>query len=105
MLQPTAQYGQMDGTVLVFWIFQASGTAWEPLSLERTMEMIADRVKRTRDATFAHTRTVDGRAAVVNNTLAIASLGGATLDNEWNYAQAKLWRGLGGVFIENQARI
>ena len=52
-----------------------------------------------------HTRTVDGRTAVVNNTLAIASLGGATLDNEWNYAQAKLWRGLGGVFIENQARI
>jgi formate dehydrogenase major subunit len=42
---------------------------------------------------------------VVNNTLGIASLGGATLDNEWNYAQAKLWRGLGGVYIENQARI
>ena len=59
----------------------------------------------TRDATFRHAATIDGRRVVVNNTLAIALLGGATLDNEWNYAQAKLWRGLGGVFLENQARI
>ena len=41
----------------------------------------------------------------VNHTLAIASLGGATMDNEWNYVQAKLMRALGVVFIENQARI
>jgi len=62
-------------------------------------------VKATRDATFRRTATIDGRETVVNHTLGLASLGGATLDNEWNYAQAKLWRGLGGVFIENQARI
>ena len=41
----------------------------------------------------------------VNHTLAIASLGGATMDNEWNYVQAKLMRALGVVAIENQARI
>ena len=41
----------------------------------------------------------------VNHTLAIGSLGGATMDNEWNYAQAKLLRALGVVSIENQARI
>ena len=81
------------------------GTEWEAIELERAMEMIAERVKRTRDATFRHRATVDGRDVVVNHTLAIASLGGATMDNEWNYAHAKLWRGLGGVFIENQARI
>ena len=78
---------------------------WEEIDLERAMDIIAQKVKKTRDATFRHTATVDGREVVVNNTLAIGSLGGATLDNEWNYAQAKLWRGLGGVFIENQARI
>ena len=78
---------------------------WEEIDLERAMELIAQKVKTTRDATFRHTATVDGRELVVNHTLAIASLGGATLDNEWNYVQAKLWRGLGGVFIENQARI
>ena len=87
--------------------------AWEEIELERAMDMIAERVKKTRDATFKHTATIPGdpsantasREVVVNNTLGIASLGGATLDNEWNYAHAKLWRGLGGVYLENQARI
>ena len=81
------------------------GTEWEEIELERAMDLIADRVQATRDATFRRTATIEGREMVVNHTMAIASLGGATLDNEWNYAQAKLWRGLGGVFIENQARI
>ena len=81
------------------------GTEWEEIELERAMDMIADRVQATRDATFRRTATVEGREMVVNHTMGIASLGGATLDNEWNYVQAKLWRGLGGVFIENQARI
>lgn len=38
-------------------------------------------------------------------TPAIFSLGGATLDCEWNHLQQKLMRGLGVVAIENQARI
>ena len=38
-------------------------------------------------------------------TTAIFSLGGATMDNEWNHIQQKLMRGLGVVAIENQARI
>lgn len=80
-------------------------TEWEEIDLDRAMDLIARRVKQTRDATFRRTATVDGREMVVNHTLGIGSLGGATLDNEWNYVQAKLWRGLGGVFIENQARI
>ncbi len=78
---------------------------WEEIELERAMDMIAARVKQTRDETFQATVEIGGQRLTVNNTLGIASLGGATLDNEWNYAQAKLWRGLGGVFLENQARI
>ncbi len=81
------------------------GTEWEEIELDRAMDMIAARVKRTRDDTFQATAQVEGRSVTVNNTLGIASLGGATLDNEWNYIHAKLWRGLGGVFLENQARI
>jgi formate dehydrogenase major subunit len=81
------------------------GTEWETIELERAMDMIAERVKRTRDQTFRRTVRVGNREVTVNHTLGIASLGGATLDNEWNYLQAKLWRGLGGVFLENQARI
>src|SRR5688572_11161862 len=81
------------------------GTEWEPIELDRAMDLVAQRVKRTRDATFRRTATVGGREVTVNHTLGIGSLGGATIDNEWNYAQAKAWRGLGGVFLENQARI
>jgi formate dehydrogenase major subunit len=78
---------------------------WEPIELERAMGMIAERTKLTRDQSFQRTVRVDDREVTVNHTLAIGSLGGATLDNEWNYLQGKLWRGLGGVFLENQARI
>jgi formate dehydrogenase major subunit len=60
-------------------------------------------VKQTRDETFVE-RLADGR--VVNHTLGIGSLGGATLDNEENYLIKKLFGGgLGIVNIENQARI
>jgi formate dehydrogenase major subunit len=75
---------------------------WEDLDLETAMDMIAQRLKDTRDATFQE-RTTDGKT--VMNTTAIFSLGGATIDNEWNYAHSKLMRGLGIVAIENQARI
>jgi formate dehydrogenase major subunit len=67
------------------------------------MERIAQRVKETRDKTFME-RLPDGRE--VNQTLAIAMLGGATLDVEENYLMKKLFNGgLGIVPIENQARI
>ena len=63
---------------------------------------IAELVKKTRDETFVE-RLPSGK--LVNETLGIFSLGGATMDNEWNHVQQKLMRGLGIVAIENQARI
>jgi formate dehydrogenase major subunit len=76
---------------------------WEVKSLDWAMEQIAQRIKKTRDETFVE-RLPDGRE--VNHTLAIASLGGATLDVEENYLMKKLLSGgLGIVSIENQARI
>jgi formate dehydrogenase major subunit len=76
---------------------------WEVKSLAWAMEQIARRVKQTRDESFVE-RLPDGRE--VNHTLAIASLGGATLDIEENYLMKKLFSGgLGVVEIENQARI
>jgi formate dehydrogenase major subunit len=77
-------------------------TDWEVWDLERAMSRVAELVKKTRDETFIE-RTADGK--LVNMTPAIFSLGGATLDNEWNHIQQKLMRGLGIVAIENQARI
>jgi formate dehydrogenase major subunit len=77
-------------------------TDWEVWDLERAMDRVAELVQQTRDETFIE-RLGNGKA--VNMTPAIFSLGGATLDNEWNHVQQKLMRGLGIVAIENQARI
>ena len=41
----------------------------------------------------------------VSRTEAIGHLGGVTLDNEENYLILKLFRSLGIVYLENQARI
>ena len=86
------------------------GTAWEPIELNEAMNRIAELVKQTRDENFVETLTVKGADGSdvqkkANHTLAIFSLGGATMDNKWNYVQAKLMRGLVLVAIENQARI
>ncbi len=77
------------------------GKVWEPLSLDRATDMIADRVLATRKATWEE--TFEGKR--VRRTLGFASLGGATLDNEENYLIKKLWTALGAIQIENQARI
>ncbi|RAY13940.1 dehydrogenase [Actinomadura craniellae] len=77
------------------------GTEWEPLELDRAMDMIADRVVAARRESWQD--TVEGKA--VNRCMGIAALGGATLDNEENYLIKKLWTALGAVQIENQARI
>ena len=83
------------------------GTAWEDLDLDTAMDMIAERVKRTRDETFEEVEPEGKKhaGARVNRTLGIAHLGGATLDNEENYLMKKLYTALGAVQVENQARI
>ena len=77
-------------------------TEWEVWELERAMDRVAELTKKARDETFVE-RLPNGK--VVNHSLGIFSLGGATMDNEWNHLQQKLLRGLGIVAIENQARI
>jgi formate dehydrogenase major subunit len=78
------------------------GTRWEELPLDRAMDMIAERVIETRRATWQE-RDAKGRR--LRRTMGLASLGGATLDNEENYLMKKLYTALGAVQIENQARI
>jgi formate dehydrogenase major subunit len=84
-------------------LHRAAGAAeWEVWDLERAMNRIAELVKKTRDETFIE-KLPNGK--VVNMTPAIFSLGGATLEVEFNHVHQKLMRGLGIVAIENQARI
>jgi formate dehydrogenase major subunit len=81
---------------------RAGGTEWEDLPLDRAMDMIADRVVETRARTW---QEHDDQGRRVRRTLGIASLGGATLDNEENYLIKKLFTALGAIQVENQARI
>ena len=78
------------------------GRQWQELSLDEAMQMIADRVVETREATWEDT-TPEGNPA--KRTMGLANLGGATLDNEENYLIKKLMTALGVVQVENQARI
>jgi formate dehydrogenase major subunit len=78
------------------------GTEWERLDLEQATDMIADRVLESRSRRWQET-DADGRRLA--RTMGIASLGGATLDNEENYLIKKLFTAAGAIQIENQARI
>jgi formate dehydrogenase major subunit len=78
------------------------GTEWEELPLNQAMEMITERILKTRSETWQDT-SEDGRK--LNRTKGLAHLGGATLDNEENYLIKKLFTALGAIQIENQARI
>ena len=77
------------------------GAGWEPLGLDQAMDMIADRVIEARKAGWQQ----DSDGVVTRRTMGLASLGGATLDNEENYLIKKLFTALGAIQIENQARI
>jgi formate dehydrogenase major subunit len=83
---------------------------WEDKPLDWAMNRIAELTKKTRDANFNEYQDMpDNKGGTVKkrvmNTYAIASLGGATMDNEWNYVHQKLMHALGVVYVENQARI
>ena len=77
-------------------------TEWTPIPLDRAMEMVAERVMKTRDETW---EDEDDDGNPLRRTLGFAHLGGATLDNEENYLIKKLFTALGAIQIENQARI
>ncbi len=77
------------------------GTEWEQIPLEQAMDMVAERVRNARDA---HWEDAAG-GHPTRRTMAMAHLGGATLDNEENYLIKKLFTSLGIVQVENQARI
>jgi formate dehydrogenase major subunit len=77
-------------------------TEWQEIDLDTAMNMVADRVLEAREKGW---QQFDADRHTLRRTMGIASLGGATLDNEENYLIKKLFTALGALQIENQARI
>ncbi len=84
-------------------LYRAPGSdKWEEKDWDWMYNEVAKRVKDTRDRTFQD--KVDGLS--VSRTEAIATMGGAQVNNEEAYLINKLFRGgLGLTYIEHQARI
>ena len=72
------------------------------VSWDSVLDMLARRIKDARDRTFV-AKDEDGN--VVNRTEGLAFAGGAAFSNEEGYFAAKLMRGLGLVYVEQQARV
>jgi formate dehydrogenase major subunit len=78
------------------------GTEWERLDRDTALDMVADRFVASRRHGW---QDLDDHGRPLRRTMAIAALGGATLDNEENYLIKKLFTAAGAIQIENQARI
>jgi anaerobic selenocysteine-containing dehydrogenase len=82
--------------------YRAPGSdQWEEKELAWGIKTLAGRIKETRDKNFIATSS----GVTVNRTEAIASLGAASLNNEECYLISKLFRALGVVYLEHQARL
>jgi formate dehydrogenase major subunit len=75
---------------------------WKKVSWDFALDKLARLIKESRDRTFV-TKDEDGN--VVNRCEGIAFAGGAAFSNEEGYLATKLMRGLGLVYLEQQARV
>jgi formate dehydrogenase major subunit len=84
-------------------LYRAAGAReWKRVSWDFVLDNLARRIKAARDRTFV---TKDDEGKVVNRTEGIAFAGGAAFSNEEGYLATKLMRGLGLVYLEQQARV
>jgi formate dehydrogenase major subunit len=83
----------------------AGGDHWEKISWEQAVERVAQKIRRTRDATWIATEKLGEVDVPVNRTDAFAFMGGAQNTNEECYLFQKAARLLGTAFVEHQARL
>ena len=84
-------------------LYRAAGAGeWKQVSWEFVLDKLARKIKDARDRTFV---TKDDDGNVVNRCEGIAFAGGAAFSNEEGYLATKLMRGLGLVYLEQQARV
>jgi formate dehydrogenase major subunit len=88
---------------LVAPLYRAPGAdEWKKVSWDFVLDKLARLIKESRDRTFV---TNDEEGNVVNRCEGIAFAGGAAFSNEEGYLATKLMRGLGLVYLEQQARV
>jgi formate dehydrogenase major subunit len=78
---------------------------WEEISWEDAIERVAQKIRKTRDATWIATEKLGDADVPVNRTDSIAFMGGAQNTNEECYLFQKAARLLGLAFVEHQARL
>jgi len=78
---------------------------WEDLAWDDAIARVAQKIQKTRDATWIATEKVGDKDVPVNRTDAIGFLGGAQNTNEECYLFQKAARLLGLVYVEHQARL
>jgi formate dehydrogenase major subunit len=86
--------------------YRAPGSdRWEDITWKDAVERVAQKIRKTRDATWIATEKVGDKEVPVNRTDAIAFLGGAQNTNEECYLFQKAARLLGLAYVEHQARL
>jgi formate dehydrogenase major subunit len=81
---------------------EPGGTEWQEISWEEALDRLARLMKDARDERFVEK---DDEGNVVNRNEGFAWGGGATISNEEGYLVTKLFRALGTVGLEQQARV
>jgi formate dehydrogenase major subunit len=75
---------------------------FKEVSWDFALDKLARQIKESRDRTFVRT---DDDGNTVNRCEGIAFAGGAAFSNEEGYLATKLMRGLGLIYLEQQARV
>jgi formate dehydrogenase major subunit len=84
-------------------LYRASGAGeFKKVSWDFVLDKLARNIKAARDRTFV---AKDDDGNVVNRAEGLAFAGGAAFSNEEGYLATKLMRGLGLVYLEQQARV
>jgi formate dehydrogenase major subunit len=78
---------------------------WEEITWENAVDRVAQKIWKTRDATWIAKEKVGDVEVPVNRTDAIAFMGGAQNTNEECYLFQKAARLLGIAYVEHQARL
>ena len=78
---------------------------WQEISWDDAIARVAQKIRKTRDATWIATEKVDDKDVPVNRTDAMGFLGAAQNTNEECYLFQKAARLLGMAYVEHQARL